>query len=80
MGPFERYKLVKPFIEAEEKKMVEEKAAQESENTPEEADIPNTTTTSNVHQHSVAEEARTDAERIESVRNFNFDIVLTAVV
>lgn len=56
LGPFERYQLVRPFIEARERKLAEEKAKKEEEERTKLKQEP--------------EDNRTDEERIESVSDF----------
>ncbi|KAH1024413.1 exosome component 10 isoform X2 [Dendroctonus ponderosae] len=58
-GPFERYKLVRPFVRAKEKKLAEERATQEEEAQRKVAE-----------ESKKADGAteRTDEERIESIR------------
>ncbi|KAJ8938385.1 hypothetical protein NQ314_011518 [Rhamnusium bicolor] len=56
LGPFERYKLVKPFIQAEEEKLAAEKA--EAEQIITETSV----------SEDIQEDTRTDEERIESIR------------
>ncbi|CAH1133564.1 unnamed protein product [Ceutorhynchus assimilis] len=63
LGPFERYRLVKPFIEARQKKLAEEKAKQEEkEKAKKEAE----SNASNIIDDD--QDTRTDEERIESIR------------
>lgn len=57
LGPFERYKLVRPFIQAQERKEEEERAKEEKEKSK--------------GQHTVSD-SRTDEERIEAVCGYNF--------
>lgn len=52
LGPFERYKLVRPFVRAKEQKLAEERAKQEKE-------------AQKKNEKNATE--RTDEERIESV-------------
>lgn len=68
LGPFERYKLVKPFIQAEEERLASEKAKMEER------------TESSVQSSAsnAVADSRTDEERIESVRA-KFAFVLNVI-
>nr|CAH7712203.1 unnamed protein product [Callosobruchus chinensis] len=67
LGPFERYKLVKPYIQAEEQRLAEEKAKEEQERVKARAE--NEIAEQNAAEESTMQaDTRTDEERIESIR------------
>nr|CAI5816921.1 unnamed protein product [Callosobruchus analis] len=67
LGPFERYKLVKPYIQAEEQRLAEEKAKEEQEKAKARAE--NEIAEQNAAKDTPMEaDTRTDEERIESIR------------
>ncbi|CAH1982116.1 unnamed protein product [Acanthoscelides obtectus] len=67
LGPFDRYKLVKPYIQAEEQRLAEEKSKEEEERAKARAAEGNSQ--QKTSEESTAQtDARTDEERIESIR------------
>ncbi|VEN41035.1 unnamed protein product [Callosobruchus maculatus] len=67
LGPFERYKLVKPYIQAEEQRLAEQKEKEEQEKAKVRAE--NEIAEQNAAEEStVKADTRTDEERIESIR------------